>query len=1535
MSYLTRTALAKAVAASNRTAARTFTTTIVNNELKKFDFPAMSPTMTEGGIASWKKQAGETFSAGDVLLEIETDKATIDVEAQDDGVVAKIILNDGAKNIPVGAPIAVLGEEGDDLSAADAVAQSAETAPETTPKEESKEEVKPVETSTTASEPKDTHVDSQKPLFPSVSRLLVENGISDAGSIKGTGRHGMLTRGDVLAYLGKIDNPRGTMKQVVDKQAKEAAEFKPFETTKKADAPKKDEGPLDYVSIRSIITAGLSKKIAQNAASAAPKSEDSASFDEIIAPYLEQPKPKVETLERTPETPKKTSDYLDGFETSDNKAFINPIQEFNRDLSVAAIRVWSEIVRTEKSAKFKSKRKGKKNAEEDANWKFKFSILDALSATGLRAIRYAKEIPNADKIYANDFLPDAVEAIRRNAEYNNVADKVKPVEGDASALMYQHRSGSKFDVVDLDPYGTAAPFVDAAVQCLSSGDTAVMAGTNYPEKCYANYGGTPIRAEYSHEGALRLILNSLSQSAARYGRYIEPLMSLSIDFYVRMWVRVHDGSGEVKKAFSKTGSVHVCSFCRQHAIQPFGRITVKTNEKGNTSSRFQAAQAINQSDKCSECGAQYHTNGPMWIDRIHNKDFTKRMLEHIDQNADKYGTAVRMKGMVSVADGELEDSPFYFTTDSVASAMRMTAPPMVTIASGLVNAGYQVSRSHALAGSIKTNAPSRVIHDMFRKWMKTHPIKLENIKEGSPTRVLAMKEAEVDADLTHNQAVVDLLGSKEKLRRYQSNPANWGPLAKPNSGPQNTKNSSEEHANDNATSDDVDIHKSKKAKIDMSVYDSNKPVQQNTKLEQLATATRDIPVEGEGSIHRTTFGSKADNVELTMKAGRRGPTLLSDPVFRDKISHFDHERIPERVVHARGDAAHGFFKLHTSLEDVTHAKILTDTETETPTFVRFSTVLGSAGAAETAREVRGFATRFYTSEGNWDIVGNNIPVFFIQDPTKFVDLIHAAKPDPKGGLPQAQTAHDNFWDYMSLLQESPHMVSWILSDQTIPRSYRMVQGFSVNTFVLVNKEGKRTFVKFHWKPHLGKHSLCWDEALKLGGQDPDYLRRDLQMFIDAGIYPKYELGVQLVPEEDEDKFSFDLLDCTKVIPEEEVPIKWVGTMTLNKTVTDQFAENEQVAFCTQNIVPGIDYSDDPMLHISRLGGINFSQLPINQPLPQACPFMNTLRDGYSSKVIPSGPNYYPNRFNNNPRPASVEEGGLHFPPYQVSGKRERNLGEKFFEFYDQATLHFNSLSDVEKANFISTALFEMGRCDDVGVRSRMVERLNNIDHDMAVQVGEGLGVECPPAVKKNHGRKTDGANPVSMLSKNNVFKPEGRLIALIAPDGYDHQQAVAIQNAFLALGNIVAVVGLRKGPTYGKQKGQELPTNFTFESARSTLFDSVIFLDGDDRYKKTLNLGRVKHWCIEAYAHFKAIALIGTSAEWGSKLIPVENRTDGGKSFSVQDGVVVAPKLTSQDTSLFDKLTKGVIDAASFAGAYAQAVASHRHWQRDPSELAY
>ena len=532
------------------------------------------------------------------------------------------------------------------------------------------------------------------------------------------------------------------------------------------------------------------------------------------------------------------------------------------------------------------------------------------------------------------------------------------------------------------------------------------------------------------------------------------------------------------------------------------------------------------------------------------------------------------------------------------------------------------------------------------------------------------------------------------------------------------------------------------------------------------------------------------------------------------------------------------------------------------------------------------------------------------------------------------------------------MFQWALSDVTIPRSYRMIQGFGVNTFVLV-KNGKRTFVKFHWKPHLGRHSLCWDEALKLGGQDPDYLRRDLQIFIEAGIFPKYEFGVQLVPAEDEHKFSFDLLDCTKIIPEEEVPIKWIGTMTLNRTVTDQFAENEQVAFCTNNIVPGIDYSDDPMLQIRnfsyqdtqliRLGGPNFNQIPINQPVPAACPFLNSIhRDGYNQRYIPNGPHYFPNRFGH-PTAAKPEEEGLHFPPYKIEGERVRARGEKFDEVYDQAELFYNSLSDVEKANLISTAHFEIGRCDDRGVQERMVARFNEIDHGLAKAVAANFDIPVGNSTRGKHGKKSDGQNPISMLSKNNNFKCEGRLIAIIAPDGYDADQVLGLQSAFSKLGNIPAIVGLRKGPTYPKgiQQGDSkaqgvVNTQFTFESARSTLFDSVCFVDGDERYQKTLQMGRVKHWAVEAFGHFKAVAAIGqSSSQWISELIPVENKTDSGKNFSVQNGVVIAPSLTKQDSSLFENLTSGPYDGATFASAYAKAIASHRHWTRDVSGLIY
>ncbi|GAA5866179.1 hypothetical protein JCM8547_007194, partial [Rhodosporidiobolus lusitaniae] len=406
----------------------------------------------------------------------------------------------------------------------------------------------------------------------------------------------------------------------------------------------------------------------------------------------------------------------------------------------------------------------------------------------------------------------------------------------------------------------------------------------------------------------------------------------------------------------------------------------------------------------------------------------------------------------------------------------------------------------------------------------------------------------------------------------------------------------------------------------------------NAKIAQLEQFTVRVPQDGD--VHVTNFGqAPVDNLITGMKAGARGPISIDDPVGRERISHFDHERIPERVVHARGAGAHGYFKLTESLSEYTSAKVLTEVGAITPTFVRFSTVLGSNGAAETAREVRGFATKFYTSQGNWDIVGNNIPVFFMQEGIQFPDLIHAGKPEPQCHFPQAQTAHDSFWDWISLTPDSVFMSLFSLSDYTIPRSYRMIKGFGVNTFVLVNKEGKRTFVKYHWKPRLGQHALVWDECMKLGGQDPDFLRRDLADAIEAGAYPVYDFGVQLISEEQEQTFDFDILDCTKWVPEELAPIKWVGEMTLNRNPTNYFAETEQVAFCTSNIVPGMDYSNDPMLQlrnfsyhdtqISRLGGVNFPQLPINRSV---CPFISTIRDGQHQGRIPAGPHYYPNRF---------------------------------------------------------------------------------------------------------------------------------------------------------------------------------------------------------------------------------------------------------------------------------------------------------------------
>lgn len=445
----------------------------------------------------------------------------------------------------------------------------------------------------------------------------------------------------------------------------------------------------------------------------------------------------------------------------------------------------------------------------------------------------------------------------------------------------------------------------------------------------------------------------------------------------------------------------------------------------------------------------------------------------------------------------------------------------------------------------------------------------------------------------------------------------------------------------------------------------------------------------------TNQGTKVSEDEFSLKAGERGPTLMEDFHFREKMTHFDHERIPERIVHARGFAAHGEFQPYESMKDFTKADFLQDPNKKTPVFVRFSTVQGSKGSADAVRDARGFATKFYTDEGNFDLVGNNIPVFFIQDAIKFPDLVHALKPEPHNEMPQGATSHDTFWDFIANNQESAHMVMWAMSDRAIPRSFRMMEGFGVHTFRFVNEQGDAYFVKWHWKPVLGTHSLVWDEAQKLNGKDPDFHRGDLYEAIEKGDYPEYELGVQMIKEEDEFKFDFDILDPTKIWPEEDVPVKIIGKMTLNRNVDNVFAETEQVAFHPGHVVPGIDFTNDPLLQgrlfsytdtqLIRLGGPNFHEIPINRPV---CPFHNNQRDGYNRMTINQGQvSYHKNSLaNNTPEPARPEEGGFEHYQEKVEGRKVRNRSDSFKDHFSQATLFWNSMSEPEKEH-IKQAFF--------------------------------------------------------------------------------------------------------------------------------------------------------------------------------------------------------------------------------------------------------
>jgi len=528
------------------------------------------------------------------------------------------------------------------------------------------------------------------------------------------------------------------------------------------------------------------------------------------------------------------------------------------------------------------------------------------------------------------------------------------------------------------------------------------------------------------------------------------------------------------------------------------------------------------------------------------------------------------------------------------------------------------------------------------------------------------------------------------------------------------------------------------------------------------------------------------------------------------------------------------------------------------------------------------------------------------------------------------------------------MVAWQMSNRTLPRSYRMMQGFGVNTYVLVNEAGKRTFVKFHWTPHSGTHSLVWDEALKLSGQDPDYLRRDLAENIAAGSYPKWELGVQLIPEEDEHKFDFDLLDCTKLVPEELVPIKNIGTLELNRNPTSYFHETEQVAFCTANILPGIDYSNDPMLQIrnfsyhdtqlSRLGGINYHELPINRPV---CPFASTVRDGASAHIIPSGPNYHPNRFSNYPQVTEPPQ-GLRQEAVAVHGKTVRARGEKFAEHTAQAQMFYNSLTEVEQQDMCNAFSFELGKCHEREVQERAIrEIVNNINHDLAVKVGENFGI----SVEKPEKPQSTAQTKVSQLKDYNTFTAAGRMIAIFALDGYDPIQVNAMKTGFEAMGIVVKLIGARKGPQYprGVKKGDTSASgvlkdvDFTIETCRSTHFDGLIFPGGDENYVKALNQGRVIHFVREAFGHCKTIAAAGEAVPFIAHVcLPgsTDFKADPTSAVSVKNGMVMASSLTEEETGLIAKIKQGG-HTVGFAKAFIDELAKHRHFGRDVSGVAY
>jgi len=630
-----------------------------------------------------------------------------------------------------------------------------------------------------------------------------------------------------------------------------------------------------------------------------------------------------------------------------------------------------------------------------------------------------------------------------------------------------------------------------------------------------------------------------------------------------------------------------------------------------------------------------------------------------------------------------------------------------------------------------------------------------------------------------------------------------------------------------------------------------------------------VRADATGKVLTTNQGVAVADNQNSLKAGLRGPALLEDFILREKITHFDHERIPERIVHARGSAAHGFFEAYEPLTKYTRAAPFAAKGKRTPVFVRFSTVAGERGSVDTARDVRGFAIKFYTDEGNWDLVGNNIPVFFIQDAMKFPDLIHAVKPEPNNAIPQAASAHDTFWDFVSLMPESTHMLMWVMSDRAIPRSYRMMQGFGVHTFRLVNAKGESNFVKFHWKPKHGTHSLVWDEAVKIAGADPDFHRRDLWEAIEAGEYPEWELGLQIFSEEQAQRFSFDVLDATKLIPEELVPLMPVGRMVLDRNPDNFFAETEQVAFCTAHVVPGIDFSNDPLLagrihsyvdtQITRLGGPNFHEIPINSPL---APVNNGQRDGLHRQAIHRGRvAYEPNSLAAGCPFQAGAQGFVSFPQ-PINEDKVRGKPEKFADHYTQATLFYESQTDVEKAHIVGGFRFELSKLTVPAIRTRMVASLVNVSPQLAAQVAQGLGIEVPPALPKALEKppkpEVKQSPALSLMALPGDGGIRTRKIAILAADGVIGAPILVLQRALLAAGAAPKVIAPRLG-AIDTADAQELQADGTLENSPPVLFDAVVLPDGQLGVELLAGLGQTAEFLTNQYRHCKTILALGAS----------------------------------------------------------------------------